>query len=74
MLLEKAVYQNVLINFLAFKEKKIAVQQTMDSVKEKYNKLVGILEDRGQVMMEKWKEKSNEFVQNFIAMYGAMVS
>jgi len=66
---------------LVLQEKKIVVQQTVDSVKErlkdmgdKYKEFVGMIEDRSNEVMEKWKERSNEFVRNFIGMYGAMVS
>ena len=65
----------------ALQEKKIVVQQTVDSVKdrlkdmgEKYKEFVGKMEDRGNEMLERWKERSNDFVRNFIEMYGTMVS
>ena len=40
---------------------------------EKYKEFVGMIEDRSNEMMEKWKERSNDFVRNFIGMYGTMV-
>ena len=30
------------------------------------------IEDRSHEMLDKWREKSNEFVRNFIEMYGTM--
>ena len=55
--------------------------QTVDSMKdrikdmgEKYKEIVGMIEDRRIEMIDKWKERSNEFVRNFITLYGAMVS
>nr|CAB3264717.1 choline-phosphate cytidylyltransferase A-like [Phallusia mammillata] len=60
-------------------EKRIAVQTTVDTMKdrlkdmgEKYKEIVGKIEDRSHEMLDKWKERSNEFVRNFIEMYGAM--
>lgn len=41
---------------------------------EKYKELVGKIEDRSHEVLDKWREKSNEFVRNFIEMYGTMVS
>jgi len=41
---------------------------------EKYKEFVGKIEDRSHEMLDKWREKSNEFVRNFIEMYGTMVS
>ena len=62
-------------------EKKIVVQNTVDNMKdrlkdmgEKYKEFVGKIEDRSHEMLDKWREKSNEFVRNFIEMYGTMVS
>ena len=56
------------------------VQNTVDTVKdrlkdmgEKYKEFVGRIEDRSHEMLDKWREKSNEFVRNFIEMYGTMV-
>ena len=57
------------------------VQNTVDQVKdklkelgEKSKELVGRIEDRSHEMLDNWRQKSNEFVQNFIMMYGTMVS
>ena len=62
-------------------EKKIVVQNTVDNMKdklkdmgEKYKEFVGKIEDRSLEVLDKWREKSNDFVRNFIEMYGAMVS
>uniref|UniRef100_H2YJH5 choline-phosphate cytidylyltransferase n=1 Tax=Ciona savignyi TaxID=51511 RepID=H2YJH5_CIOSA len=67
------------LNISFIREKKISVQNTVDTVKdklkdmgEKYKEMVGRLEDQTHEMLDKWKERSNEFVRNFIEMYGAM--
>ena len=39
---------------------------------EKYKTFVNNLDDRRQEVLEKWREKSNDLVRNFIQMYGAM--
>lgn len=39
---------------------------------EKYKTFVHNLDDRRQEVLEKWREKSNEWVGNFTQMYGAM--
>lgn len=66
---------------LFLQEKKISVQNTVDQVRDKlkdmgerYKEIVGRIEDRSHEVLDKWREKSNEFVRNFILMYGAMVS
>ncbi|XP_039250176.2 choline-phosphate cytidylyltransferase A-like [Styela clava] len=67
------------LNISYMREKKIVVQNTMDNVKakvkdmgEKYKTVVKNLDDRRQEVLEKWREKSNDFVRNFIQMYGTM--
>ena len=65
---------------IASQEKKIVVQNKVDQVKDRIEKmsegvrdLVGKLEDRSHEMLENWRHKSEEFVRNFINMYGTMV-
>ena len=77
--LKKLIFLH-LVNGFALQEKRIVVQNTVDNVRgrlkdmgEKYKELVGKIEDRSHEMLDKWREKSNEFVRNFIEMYGAMV-
>jgi len=67
------------LNISFYREKKIVVQNKVDQVKDKIEKmsegvrdLVGKLEDRSHEMLENWRHKSEEFVRNFINMYGAM--
>lgn len=67
------------LNISFYREKKMIVQNTVDQVKdklkelgEKSKELVGRIEDRSHEMLDNWRQKSNEFVQNFIMMYGTM--
>lgn len=67
------------LNISFYREKKISVQNTYDSVRDKLKdmgenvkELVGRMEDRGHEMLDKWKENTEVFVRNFIAMYGTM--
>lgn len=67
------------LNISYYREKKISVQNTVDQVRDKlkdmgerYKEIVGRIEDRSHEVLDKWREKSNEFVRNFILMYGAM--
>nr|XP_002130773.1 choline-phosphate cytidylyltransferase A-like [Ciona intestinalis] len=67
------------LNISFIREKKISVQNTVDNVKDKlkdmgerYKELVGKLEDQTHELLDKWKERSNDFVRNFIEMYGTM--
>uniref|UniRef100_F6QWP6 choline-phosphate cytidylyltransferase n=2 Tax=Ciona intestinalis TaxID=7719 RepID=F6QWP6_CIOIN len=64
------------LNISFIREKKISVQNTVDNVKDKlkdmgerYKELVGKLEDQTHELLDKWKERSNDFVRNFIEMY-----
>ncbi|CAK8695082.1 unnamed protein product [Clavelina lepadiformis] len=67
------------LNISFIREKRISVLNTVDTVKdrlkdmgEKYKEFVGKIEDRSHEMLDKWREKSNDFVRNFIEMYGTM--
>jgi len=64
------------LNISFYREKKISVQNTVDSVKdklsEKYKEVVGRMESRGVEMLDKWRENTELFVRNFILMYGTM--
>lgn len=67
------------LNISFYREKKISVQNTVDQVRDKLKdmgenvkELVGRMEDRGHEMLDKWRERSEIFVRNFILMYGTM--
>lgn len=47
-------------------------QAKVKDMGEKYKTFVHNLDDRRQEVLEKWRDKSNEWVRNFTQMYGAM--
>jgi len=50
------------------------VKDRLKDMGEKYKEFVGKIEDRRHEILDRWRERSNEFVRSFIEMYGAMVS
>lgn len=58
------------LNVGFMKEKEIRLAEKMGSMRSRGKKLVENIEARGQHMLKKWEDKSREFVDDFLDLFG----
>lgn len=51
-------------------EKKFLLQNKMDELKDKSKQLVENFEGKRHELIQKWEEKSREFIFNFLELFG----
>lgn len=58
------------LNISYLSEKKIRLQNKMHELKDKSKRVLDTFGERKVDMMQKWEEKSREFIENFLLLFG----
>ncbi|XP_017768673.1 PREDICTED: choline-phosphate cytidylyltransferase A isoform X6 [Nicrophorus vespilloides] len=58
------------LNISYLREKKFKFQNKMESLKDKSKELLGSIGERKDDIINKWEEKSKEFIDNFLMLFG----
>lgn len=58
------------LNVGFMKEKKIQFQEKMGTIRKRTKKVVEDIEEKSHQMLNKWEEKSREFIDNFLLLFG----
>ena len=60
----------MIIHFIFVQEKKLLLQNTVESMKHKGREFVEKIDHKSSEIINKWEEKSREFMGNFLEMFG----
>lgn len=58
------------LNISYLSEKKIRLQNKMHELKDKGKRVMDSIGERKDDMIAKWEEKSREFIENFLLLFG----
>ncbi|CAG9814286.1 unnamed protein product [Phaedon cochleariae] len=58
------------LNISYLSEKKIRLQNKMHELKDKSKRVMGSIGEKKDDMIAKWEEKSREFIENFLLLFG----